>query len=64
MLSVPKIDDEPEPGPSCYFILTGFNSPELFKHFTIIKLKINALIHVKDCKEALPGTGEIVKQIP
>lgn len=53
-------DDEPESGPSCYFILTGFNTTELFKHLAPIKMKANALIKLVSCKEA-PSDSRINK---
>lgn len=51
------IEDEPETGPSCYYILTGFNSTEIFKRLTPIKLKADALVKV------VPG-NEVTPEIP
>lgn len=53
---MPDADDEPEVGPSCYYILTGFNTTELFKHLAPIKLKADALVKVVACKEPIPDT--------
>lgn len=52
----PFPDDEPEVGPSCYCILTGFNSTEVFKHLAPIKLKADALVKVIASKQAIPDT--------
>ena len=41
-------DDEPDPGPSCYVILTGFSSLELFQHLESIKLRVHILFQVLD----------------
>lgn len=43
-----SVDDEPDPGPNCFVILTGFSSLELFKHLGSIKLRVNALFRVLD----------------
>ena len=48
-------DDEPETGPNCYCILTGFNSTELLKNFAPIKLKADALVKVVANKDGTPG---------
>lgn len=53
---MPPPDDEPEVGPSCYYILTGFNSTEVFKHLAPIKLKADALVKVEASKKVIPDT--------
>ena len=45
-------DDEPDPGPSCYFVFSGFTSLDLFNHFVPIKLRVNALVKIMDKEKA------------
>lgn len=51
-------DDEPEPGPSCYFILTGFSSTEMLNYFASIKLKVDVLVKIMASKEAYPSHSD------
>ena len=49
------LDDEPEGGPSCYFILTGFNSTEMFKQLAQVQLKADALIRIVSSNDPIPN---------
>ena len=58
-ISLPQ-DDEPAGGPSCYFLLTGFTSAEVFQHLTAVKLTAHALVKVKGQEETLQSASEYI----
>ena len=53
-------DDEPADGPSCYCLLTGFTSAEVFQHLTALKLTAHALVRVKGQEETYQTASEYI----
>lgn len=47
------IDDEPVDGPSCYILVTGFTSADLYKELDTMKLSATALVNIFGSKELL-----------
>ena len=41
------LDDEPDPGPNSYVVITGYNDTEVLSHLTQIGVAIDVLIKVK-----------------
>lgn len=41
------LDDEPDPGPNSYIVITGYNDTEVLSHLTQIGVAVDVLIKFK-----------------